>query len=363
MTDSTLLKTPLHAAHLEQGAKMGGFAGYDMPLYYGEGVMKEHEWVRSHAGLFDVSHMGQITVKGPDADIVALWEKLTPSNFSVLKDSAAKYTVLNSEKGGMIDDLIITRLGKDEFFAVLNAGRKDVDIAWIRKNLPASLTLDYAPEQALIALQGPSAEKAMKEVFNVDLSDQNYMTVRLGNLGGVSALISRLGYTGEDGFELSVSAAEAPGIWNKLLGHADVKPIGLAARDSLRLEMGYPLYGHDIDETTSPLEANMSWIVRKNATLPAPKRLRVGIKLKDKGVAREGSEIFDANGKKIGALTSGGFSPTLKESIGMGYIDAAAAQDGASVTVNVRGREIPAQIAPMPFVQPRTKAMKKKEAA
>jgi aminomethyltransferase len=358
-----MLKTPLHDIHVKLGAKMGEFAGYDMPLYYGEGVIKEHEWVRSKAGLFDVSHMGQIIIDGPDEEIIAFWEKLTPSAFATLKDNAAKYTVLNSDKGGMIDDLIITRLWKDKFFAVLNAGRKNVDIEHLKKNLPSSLKLNHAPDEALIALQGPSAEKVMKEVFKIDFSAQNYMSGKYYDLNGVAALISRLGYTGEDGFEISVSAKEAPGIWNKLLGNADVKPIGLAARDSLRLEMGYPLYGHDIDETTSPLEANMNWIVRKSASIPAPKRLRVGIKLLDKGVAREGAEILDGSGKKIGALTSGGFSPSLKESIGMGYVDINTSKDGTKVQVDVRGRKIPAEIVPMPFVKARTKSAKKKEAA
>jgi aminomethyltransferase len=357
-----LHKTPLHASHIALGAKMGEFANYDMPLYYKDGVMKEHEWVRSKAGLFDVSHMGQIIVHGPEEEIVAFWEGLTPSAFSTLKDTQAKYTVLISPKGGMIDDLIVTRLHKDKFFAVLNAGRKDVDIEWLRKHLPKSLTLEYSENQALIALQGPNAEKVMRDVFKCDLADMNYMTAKHCDINGVPTLVSRLGYTGEDGFELSVSAKEAPVVWDKLLANSDVRPIGLAARDSLRLEMGYPLYGHDIDETTNAAEANMNWIVRKDKPFPAPTRLRVGVKLLDKGVAREGAEIRNEVGEKIGALTSGGFSPSTKESIGMGYVEAETSKTGTKIFVHVRGRDIPAEIVDMPFVPARTK-MKKKKAA
>lgn len=357
-----LHKTPLHASHIALGAKMGEFASYDMPLYYKDGVMKEHEWVRSKAGLFDVSHMGQIIIGGPEEEIVSFWEGLTPSAFASLKDTQAKYTVLISPQGGMIDDLIVTRLRKDKFFAVLNAGRKHIDIEWLRKHLPKDLTLEYSESQALIALQGPDAEKVMRDVFRLDLSDMNYMTGKHFDLNGIAAFISRLGYTGEDGFELSVSAKDAPWVWDKLLSNPDVRPIGLAARDSLRLEMGYPLYGHDIDETTNAAEANMSWIVRKDKPYPKPSRLRVGVKLLDKGVAREGAELRNEVGEKIGMLTSGGFSPSTKESIGMGYVETEMSKTGTRVFVHVRGRDIPAEIVDMPFVPARTK-MKKKKAA
>ncbi|MGB4107373.1 MAG: glycine cleavage system aminomethyltransferase GcvT [Alphaproteobacteria bacterium] len=354
-------KTPLHANHVALGAKMGEFAGYDMPLYYKEGVIKEHEWVRSRAGLFDVSHMGQIVLAGPEEEIIAFWERMTPSAFKNLQDGAAKYTVLTSPKGGMIDDLIVTRIWHNKFFAVLNAGRKDVDIEWLRGHLPKSLTLDYSETEALLALQGRDAEKVVRETFGLDVSDMNYMSGKYFDLDKVPALVSRLGYTGEDGFEISISAKEAPRIWDQLMAHPDVMPIGLAARDSLRLEMGYPLYGHDIDETTPPAEANLSWILRDKSG-PKPARLRVGIKLLDKGVAREGAEIRNEVGEKIGALTSGGFSPSLKESIGMGYIEMAMSAVSTKIFVHVRGRDIPAEIAAMPFVPARTK-MKKKKAA
>lgn len=350
-------RTALHASHTALGAKMGEFAGYDMPLYYKEGVLSEHEWVRSRAGLFDVSHMGQIILHGPEEEIIKFWERMTPSAFAKLGDGAAKYTVLTSPKGGMIDDLIVTRIWHNKFFAVLNAGRKNVDIEWLRGHLPESVTLEYSEMEALLALQGPDAEKVMRETFGLDLSDMNYMSGKYFDLDHAAALVSRLGYTGEDGFEISVSAQEAPRIWREFMGHPDVMPIGLAARDSLRLEMGYPLYGHDIDETTSPAEANLSWILRDKSG-PKPGRLRVGIKLLDKGVAREGAEIRNEVGEKIGALTSGGFSPSLKDSIGMGYIETAMAATGTNIFVHVRGRDIPAQIVSMPFVPARTKMKK-----
>ncbi len=355
-----LLKTSLHASHIALGAKMGEFAGYDMPLYYKDGVMKEHEWVRKSAGLFDVSHMGQVIIEGPEDDIAAFWERMTPSAFKNAKDSAAKYTVLTNEKGGIIDDLIVTRITGNKFFAVLNAGRKNVDLQWLRTHLPQSLKLDYLEEKSLIALQGPKAEGAMRDIFGLDLSAQDYMTLREMQLDGVKCFISRLGYTGEDGFEISVPAKNAVTVWDKLLAHVDVKPIGLAARDSLRLEMGYPLYGHDIDETTTPVEASLTWIMREKGTGGA--RRRVGIRLLDKGIAREGAEIKDSSGKKIGALTSGGFSPTLKESIGQGYVETSSAAVGTKVFVRVRDRDIAAEISAMPFVPAKTK-MKKKKAA
>lgn len=355
-------KTPLHVSHLALQAKMGEFAGYDMPLYYKDGVMKEHEWTREKAGLFDVSHMGQITMQGPDAEIIAFWEKLTPSGFAKLKDGGAKYTVLSNDKGGIIDDLIVTRLAEGNWFAVLNSGRKDVDMAWIKKHLPPSLKMEYLEGQGLIAIQGQSAEKALRDLYKIDFSNQEYMTAQYHTLDGVNCLISRLGYTGEDGFEISAPEKASAAIWDKLLSHADVRPVGLAARDSLRLEMGYPLYGHDIDETTTPVEANMNWIVRKSVTFDAPARLRVGVKLLDKGVAREGSEIRGAQGDKIGVLTSGGFSPSLKESIGQGYVQTAFAAPGTKISVVVRERAIAAEVTALSLVPARTK-MKKKAAA
>ncbi|MBI2235113.1 MAG: glycine cleavage system aminomethyltransferase GcvT [Micavibrio aeruginosavorus] len=360
--------TALHAAHKALGAKMGEFAGYDMPLYYGEGVIREHEWTRSHAGLFDVSHMGQVMLTGKGA--CGFWEKVTPSSFSKIPDGRAKYTVLTNAQGGTIDDLIVTRLGPEQFFAVINAGRKDVDIDWLKKNLPADVTMDVWAERGLIALQGPAAEGALKDVLGIDTADMPYMwAMPVGDL-----MISRLGYTGEDGFEVSVPHDQAAALWDKFIKHPAVKPVGLAARDSLRLEMGYPLYGHELNEEITPVEAGLSWVIAKEhdgyiganvvrAQLAGgAARQRVGIRLLDKGIARDGAEIRDASDKVIGVLSSGGFSPTLKQAIAMGYVPAAQAQAGQKIFVNVRGNNIAAEICDMPFVSARTKSMKKKAA-
>lgn len=363
-------KTPLHAAHLDHKAKMGEFAGYDMPLYYGLGVMKEHEWVRSSCGLFDVSHMGQVMVQGPGA--LDLVQKLTPSSFEKLPEAKTRYTVLLNEEGGIIDDLMITRAWEDAFHFVLNAGCKDKDIAWIKSHLSESDELTHFDDWALLALQGQKAENVVKEVLGYDLSDLPYMGVWARD--DMMMFISRLGYTGEDGFEISLQGKEASGLWEKLVAHEAVEPIGLAARDSLRLEMGYCLYGHDIDEQTSPVEADLSWVIGKNADgylgcervkgelANGVDRKRVGIRLLDKGVAREGAGIRNEADEEIGTLTSGGFSPSLKESIGQGYLDSQFAEKGQKVFVNVRGRNIAAEVSAMPFMSPRTKSMKKKAA-
>ena len=360
--------TALHTAHKNLNAKMGEFAGYDMPLYYEAGVMAEHEWVRTQAGLFDVSHMGQIILEGPGA--AQFWERITPSAFTKTRHGRAKYTVLTNKNGGIIDDLIITRLTDEKFYAVLNAGCKDNDIKWIKSHLPPSLSFEYLEEQALMALQGPAAQAIMFEEFGLDLDDMEYMTGQHVDLHGTKAFISRLGYTGEDGFELSVPAHKAAGIWNGILSHDQVKPIGLAARDSLRLEMGYCLYGHDIDETTTPVEADLQWIIGKEnrdfigAAIvrgqmeTGPTRKRIGVKLLDKGVAREGTVLRDESGNEVGKLTSGGFSPTLKISVGQGYVDAAYSAAGTKIIADVRGRAIPAQVCRMPFVTAKTKIAK-----
>ena len=361
--------TPLHAKHLERHAKMAEFAGYDMPIQYETGVLTEHNWTRDRCGIFDVSHMGQIRLEGAGA--AALWEKLTPSAISKLGNNVAKYTVLTNAEGGIIDDLIITRLADDKFFAVINAGCKDKDIAWIQSNLPEGVTFTHLDDRALIALQGPLAEKVLREALGVDAANLGYMRyMESGKL-----FVSRLGYTGEDGFEISVPQSEAAALWDKLAQHPDVKPVGLAARDSLRLEMGYPLYGHDINADTTPIEADLGWIMGKDRTgyighnkiQPhidgGPPRRRLGIKLTGKGIAREGAEIFSKTGQKLGDLTSGGFSPTLNEAIGQGYVDTKLGKIGDEVVVRVRGRDIEAVIAPLPFVKPKTKAAVKTKAA
>jgi len=361
--------TPLHHIHQSLNAKMAEFAGYDMPIQYPEGVLAEHNWTRDKAGLFDVSHMGQVVIEGPGA--AAFLEKLTPSSISKLKNGVAKYTVLTNEDGGIIDDLIITRLDDNKFFAVINAGCKEKDLTWLQKNLPEDLKLTHLEDRALVALQGPSAEKAILECLDINTSDLDYMRI----LEHGPCFISRLGYTGEDGFEISVPAEDAETLWHKLTAHPDVKPVGLAARDSLRLEMGYPLYGHDIDASTSPVEPDITWIMGKKENTSfigadrifkeletGPARKRTGLKLTGKGIAREGAEIYSVEGQKIGEITSGTFSPTLQEAIAQGYIQTPYANEGQEINVRVRGRDIEAVIVPMPFVKPKTKNMKKKAA-
>lgn len=358
-------KTALHGAHIDAGAKMGEFAGYDMPLFYPLGVMKEHEWVRENAGLFDVSHMGQVHIKGKGAQ--DFLQKLTPSSFEKLGVNRTKYTVLMNDAGGIIDDLMVTKTGDDEFHLVINAGCKEKDIAWIKSKMPEALDFKHYDDWALIALQGPKAEAVVRDVLGFDLSDVPYMALWYQDY---SMFISRLGYTGEDGFEISVNNADALALWSKLMAHPDVKLIGLAARDSLRLEMGYCLYGHDINEETTPLEADLGWVMSKSNTtylgaqyVTEPKRKRVGVKLLDKGVAREHSELFNEAGDKIGELCSGGFGPTVKQSVGQAYVPLAYAVPGTKIIVDVRGRKLAAEIAVMPFVPARTKTAKKKDAA
>ncbi len=363
-------KTPLHAAHVALQAQMAEFAGYDMPIQYPTGVMTEHNWTRENAGIFDVSHMGQITFKGEG--VANFLEKLTPSSYDHLANNAAKYSVLMNEDGGMIDDLIITKISDTEFFAVVNGACKDKDIEWFNKNLPDGITLTHHEDRALIALQGPKSEAVLRETLGVDASNLNYMRQMLFE----EMIIARLGYTGEDGFEISAPNEYANTVWEKLQNHVDVKPIGLAARDSLRLEMGYPLYGHDIDATTSPVEADSAWIMGKMNNKDfigaervfkeienGPARKRVGIEITGRGVAREGAEVFTANGEtEIGVLTSGGFSPTLQKAIAQAYIQTGHANTGDAVNIRVRGRDIEAVITDMPFVQAKTKRTIKKVA-
>lgn len=361
-------QTPLYAAHIALGAKMGPFAGYDMPLYYKDGVIKEHEWTRTHAGLFDVSHMGQVMVSGPGA--CGFWERVTPSAFSRLPDGRAKYSVLTNPQGGCIDDLIVSRLGPERFFAVVNAGCKDKDIPWLQKNLPADATMDVWTDRALVALQGPDSEKVLRDVTGIDTANMPYMwSMPVGDL-----MVSRLGYTGEDGFEISVPEGQAAALWDKFIAHAAVRPVGLAARDSLRLEMGYPLYGHELAEDISAIEAGLQWIIAKEhedyigaETIRAQMengtgRVRVGVRLTGKGIARENTEVRDAQDRPVGILCSGGFSPTLKQAIGMAYVPPALATPGQEIFVNVRGNNIAAEVCTMPFVPARTKSMKKKAA-
>ncbi len=363
--------TSLNQAHRNQGAKMVEFAGYDMPVQYSEGMLKEHEWTRSgNVGIFDVSHMGQFFIEG--AEVIKFLSQITPTDFSLSTVNLAKYTVLTNPEGGIIDDLIITKLTDTKFFIVLNAGCKEKDSAWIRKNLPAEISFTELSDRSLIAVQGGKAEEVLnKFLASGNLADLPYMNIGFYKLkSGEEIFISRTGYTGEDGFEVSIKNSVVENFWLELSAQSEVKPIGLGARDSLRLEMGYPLYGHDLDDTTSPIEAGLGWVVSKTNTnfiganrvlkekLEGVKRKRIGVKLLDRGIAREGSEVRK-DGQKIGVLSSGGFSPNLKISIGQGYFDTALAKVGDSVAVVVRDREIPAVLTSPVFVEAKTKSVKK----
>ena len=363
-------QTPLHAAHTTAKAQMAEFAGYDMPIQYPDGVMTEHKWCRDKAGIFDVSHMGQVTLSGEGA--TAFLEKLTPSTFSTLKPNVAKYTVLMNEDGGMVDDLIVTKLDDNKYFLVVNGACKDKDLKWMHEHMSDNVMIVHHQTRALIAVQGPQSESVLREALNIETAELNYMRY----MEHKDFFISRLGYTGEDGFEISLPADRAEAVWHKLNAHKDVKPIGLAARDSLRLEMGYPLYGHDIDATTSPVEADSTWIMGKktNTDFIGAKRVfdelengasrtRIGVEVTGRGVAREGAEVFDEAGEnKIGVLTSGGFSPSLQKAIGQAYIDTSKAVSGNKIQIRVRGRDIEAKITDMPFMQAKTKKAIKKAA-
>lgn len=368
-------KTALNETHRNQGAKMVEFAGFDMPISYPLGMLKEHEWVRAgNVGVFDVSHMGQFMMSGNKS--AEFLSKITPTNFKNVACTHAKYTVLTNKNGGIIDDLIITRMTDDKFFIVLNAGCKEKDAAWIRSNLTSEVIFEELNDRSLIAIQGAKAESILQKFikngdFGGNLANLPYM-----NLGkfitndGEEVLIGRTGYTGEDGFEVSIRNSAVASFWLKLCADDAVEPIGLGARDSLRLEMGYPLYGHDLNEETSPIEASIGWVVSKDHAgfigenrilaekISGTIRKRMGVKLIEKGIAREGCEIRK-NGKKIGSLSSGGYSPELKISIGQGYFDPNEVKLGDKVVAVVRDREIPAEITSFVFVSPRTKAIKK----
>jgi aminomethyltransferase len=364
-------QTALNQIHQNQGGKMVEFAGYSMPVQYSEGMLKEHEWVRGgNCGIFDVSHMGQYFIEGEN--LAEFLSKITPTNFALSKENQAKYTVLTNENGGIIDDLIITKISDNKFFIVLNAGCKEKDEAWINKNLPANLKFSALNTRSLVAIQGARSQEVLNSLLlEGNLENLPYMNIGFYKLkDGSEVFISRTGYTGEDGFEVSIENNRVEKFWLDLSSKSEVKPIGLGARDSLRLEMGYPLYGHDLDDTTSPIEAGLSWVVSKaNLNFIGSQRVlkekesgvsrkRMGVKLLDRGIAREGCEVRK-NSQKIGVLSSGGFSPNLKTSIGQGYFDTSLANLGDEVAVVIRDREIAAILTSPTFVEARTKSVKK----
>ncbi len=363
-----LQTTPLHALHVSLGAKMVPFAGYEMPVQYKTGIIKEHLHTRAAAGLFDVSHMGQAFLDGGDA--AGSLERLTPADIVDLKDEQMRYALLLNDEGGIKDDFMAARLaGESALYLVVNAGTKDADFAFIAARLRGGATLHPQMSRGLVALQGPQAESVLLRHAG-GIAGLGFMRVSRMNVAGVPAIVSRSGYTGEDGFEISLESADTERVARALLAEPEVLPIGLGARDSLRLEAGLCLYGHDIDETTSPITAGLAWVIGKrrklardfpaadrlmNELLEGPKRKRVGLRLADKAPAREGTEIVDANGAIIGRVTSGGYGPSVGAPIAMGYLDGEFAQDGTELGLLVRGVKRPAAVAPLPFVPHRYK--------
>jgi len=353
-----LRRTPLYALHLELGGKMVPFAGYEMPVQYPAGILKEHLHTREKAGLFDVSHMGQAFLAG---DTAAL-ERVTPADVTGLKEGMQRYGLLLTDAGTIKDDFMFSRLtGEADMYLVVNADTKEGDFAYIGEKLKGAVALTLRPDRALLALQGPMAATVL-ERHAPGISDLTFMKVVRTMVAGAPAIIGRTGYTGEDGFEISLEGADAERVARALLGESEVLPIGLGARDSLRLEAGLCLYGHDIDETRNPAEAALLWSIgkrRKEAkdfpgaarTLNgAPAIKRVGILPDGRAPAREGTEIAAKDGRIIGKVTSGGFGPSLNAPVAMGYVESAFAANGTQVDLLVRGKAMPAVVSPTPFV-------------
>ncbi|SCX98545.1 glycine cleavage system aminomethyltransferase GcvT [Rhizobium sp. NFACC06-2] len=375
MDDTAALKTtPLHSLHISLGARMVPFAGYDMPVQYPAGVLKEHLQTRTSAGLFDVSHMGQVILKaksGSNADAALALEKLVPVDILGLKEGRQRYGFFTDENGGILDDLMITNRG-DHLFVVVNAACKDADVVHMKAHLSDACDVTLLDDRALIALQGPRAEAVLAELW-AGVSDMKFMDVLEVPLHDVTCIVSRSGYSGEDGFEISVPAEKAEEIAKALLEHPDCEPIGLGARDSLRLEAGLCLYGNDIDTTTSPIEASLEWAIQKarraggdrEGGFPGAERIlgelkdgtsrrRVGLKPEGKAPVRGHSRLFaDAEGKtEIGEVTSGGFGPSVEGPVAMGYVPAAYIAPGTAIFAEVRGKYLPVTVAALPFIKP-----------
>jgi aminomethyltransferase len=367
-----LKRTPLHDLHLSLGAKMVPFAGYEMPVQYPAGVLKEHLHTRQKAGLFDVSHMGQIALRaqsGAPEDAALALERAVPQDILAIPAGRQRYAQFTNAAGGILDDLMVANFG-DHLFLVVNASCKAADEAHLRNELSDVCTIEPLPNRALLALQGPRAEPVLAKLC-ADAPSMRFMDCGPRQVAGFDCFVSRSGYTGEDGFEISVPAEQAERLAKRLLEDGDVLPIGLGARDSLRLEAGLCLYGHDIDTTTTPVEAALEWSVQKSRRaggqrvggfLGAEKileqfasgasRRRVGLRPEGRAPVREGAALFaDANSvEPIGTVTSGGFGPTLNAPVAMGYVPTPLAESGTRVFAEVRGQRLPLVVAPTPFV-------------
>jgi aminomethyltransferase len=353
-------KLPLDAWHRARGARMVPFAGYAMPVQY-EGIMAEHLWTRENAGLFDVSHMGQLFIHGRNVD--SALEALMPGDFQAAADMKPKYSLLLDDDGGIIDDLMATRRG-DDFYVVVNGATKHGDIEVMRNRLPAEVVVDYMKEQALLALQGPRAVDVLETIIP-GVAELGFMQARSFNWQGHSLWISRSGYTGEDGFEISVPGLAVAALADAICEHELAKPIGLGARDSLRLEAGLPLYGHDLDLDTTPVMADLNFAINKRRRAEGgfpgalrilaelqnePPQKRVGFEIDGRQPVREGALVLDAEGNEVGKITSGGFSPSLQRPIAMGYVASHLATDGTPLKLEQRGKLFEARVVPMPFV-------------
>lgn len=341
------------------------FAGYDMPVQYPMGVLKEHLHTREKAGLFDVSHMGQVRLKG--AGVIAALEMLVPGDIQAMAPGRIRYTLFTNDKGGILDDLMVTRIADDELFLVVNAACKREDVAHLKAGLPG-ISVEYlGDDRGLLALQGPAAAAVMAR-YVPEAATMPFMSAMAADFGGVPVFVTRSGYTGEDGYEIGVEGRYAEAVARLLLNEPEVAPIGLGARDSLRLEAGLCLYGHDIDTTTTPVEAALTWTLSKRrreqggypgAAVVAGQlkdgaaRKRVGLIPDGRAPAREGTEIQAPDGTVVGIVTSGGFGPSLNGPMAMGYVASGFAAAGTAVNLMVRGKPLPAKVAPMPFVQQR----------
>ena len=354
--------TALTHIHEALGAKLVPFAGYNMPVQY-EGVNIEHETVRNGVGVFDVSHMGEFLILGPNA--TALIQKVCSNDASKLFDGKAQYSCMPNNEGGIVDDLIIYRINEEKYVLVVNASNIKKDWDWIASHNDVGAEMkDVSEDFSLLAIQGPKAAKAMQTLTSVDLENMKYYTFEVADFAGIEhVIISATGYTGSGGFEIYCKNSEVEQVWNKVMeAGADygIKPIGLAARDTLRLEMGFCLYGNDINDTTSPIEAGLGWITKftkeftnsenlKKQKEHGPERRLVAFELDDRGIPRQGYDIVDGNGQKIGEVTSGTMSPSLKKGIGLGYVPSVFREVGSKVNIQIRKNAVPATVVKLPF--------------